>query len=44
MVSGSFSQSPNHALKLGVRTCSHCRSVSFVGLPFGVFIHWSVSL
>ena len=29
------SQSPNHLLKFGVRTVTHCSSVRFVGLPSG---------
>jgi hypothetical protein len=35
----SRNQSPNHLLKNGVRTHTHCRSVSLVSLPFGAFIH-----
>ena len=40
----SFSQSPNHFLKLGVLTRTHCSSVKFVRLPFGAFIHKGVPM
>lgn len=34
----AFSQSPNHALKAPVLTCTHCLSFKFVGCPFGACI------
>ena len=33
--SGSFSQSPNHALNSGVRTRCHCSCVKLLGFPLG---------